>query len=244
MDACEHQLPPIVSAHATPAIDVGRSSSVEFEYSAALSAAQKNPRRRAVRQGLDEAVAGRYTVNTWARPQLCLRHKCSGHFSLTQNSPWVIAKYVCCARCDVNDVMSRCLAGPVPKAVDCSAEVDVQCKDCLEKNLKSWCWVDNACHTLGSAYNPCAFYECASASVSSNCQCSACGQTSCRKERSNIDQCNECLSASLKNWCWQDLQCHAVGSVTNPCTSAQCTSGSFSSACQCSDCDDIVCKGV
>jgi hypothetical protein len=55
--------------------------------------------------------------------------------------------------------------------------------------------------------------------------------------------CSACTSSG-KSWCYKDGQCHAVGSVFNPCSCAQCCASNPLSSCSCKSCSDASCSVV
>jgi len=52
--------------------------------------------------------------------------------------------------------------------------------------------------------------------------------------------CSACLTDG-KAWCYKDSQCHAIGSVFDPCSDAQCCSTATRSDCTCKSCTDTSC---
>jgi hypothetical protein len=54
------------------------------------------------------------------------------------------------------------------------------CTNCLGLG-NAWCYMDNQCHAVGSAFNPCSSAQCCSSASLSACTCASCSDATCRK---------------------------------------------------------------
>uniref|UniRef100_A0A7S2MSG7 Uncharacterized protein n=1 Tax=Octactis speculum TaxID=3111310 RepID=A0A7S2MSG7_9STRA len=71
-------------------------------------------------------------------------------------------------------------------AVEDSSDVTAQCETCVAaldpvglSASSSWCWIDEACYTVGDTSNPCSAYQCASQASLSECECDSCSVLTC-----------------------------------------------------------------